>query len=106
MGSHAIIDPAELAAARRLASSPRARAIRERAGLSLADLAAGLGVSGAAVQRWECGSRRPSRDVALRYVALLDALAQQVEEDPIDATPPGSGAAQEVGRGAGVQYPV
>jgi transcriptional regulator with XRE-family HTH domain len=80
MGYPQTIDPAALAAARRLAGNPRARAIRERASLSLADLGAGVGVSGAAVQRWEAGLRRPGRDVALRYASILDALARQLDE--------------------------
>ncbi len=92
MGSPQTIDPASLAAARRLAGSPRARTIRERAGLSLADMAAGLGVSAAAVQRWEAGLRRPGRDVALRYAAVLDALGHQLGEplnEPNPAERPG-----------------
>lgn len=89
MGSPQTIDPAALAAARCLVRSPRARAIRERANLSLDDMAAGLGVSGAAVQRWEAGLRRPGRDVALRYAAVLDALAQQLGEPLNESSPAG-----------------
>jgi DNA-binding transcriptional regulator YiaG len=66
-----------LVAVRTLASSGRARGIRISAGLSLADVGGAIGVTAATVQRWENGLRKPYGEAALRYGALLQALARQ-----------------------------
>lgn len=94
-----------LVAARRAAQSGQARRIRIAAGLSLADLAAALGVSRAALSRWECGHRVPRGAAAQRYAGLLEALARQVGEpldEPSPARQPGSDTATTTvdGRGA------
>ena len=60
---------------RRMLSSGEARARRERFGLSLSEVAAVVGVSPAAVSRWETGLRRPTRHAgALAYHDLLQQL--------------------------------
>jgi transcriptional regulator with XRE-family HTH domain len=48
--------------------------IRQRARVSQDDLAAALGVSRAAISRWETGSREPAKETVGSYVAALDAL--------------------------------
>jgi transcriptional regulator with XRE-family HTH domain len=70
-----------LARVRELADSGRAREIRLSSRLSLYDLAGAVGTTASTVQRWENGDRRPLGDPALRYGALLDALARQLDND-------------------------
>lgn len=70
-------DLVALSKARRLARSGTARMIRSNAGISLAELAAGVGVSPSTVFRWETGLRSPHGAAALRYVALLDRIASE-----------------------------
>lgn len=50
------------------------RALREAAGLTQEDLAAALGVSRAALSRWETGSRKPRRYNQADYAAVLARL--------------------------------
>lgn len=52
-----------------------ARSLRREAGLSLAEVGQALGVSHAAVQRWENGKRVPRGDLAERYLGLLRRAA-------------------------------
>ena len=59
---------------RRLASTGGARALRMGAGLSLREVADELGVSAAAVSRWERGLRRPGGRLALKWGRLLRSL--------------------------------
>lgn len=49
--------------------------IRIEAGLSLNAIGRAIGTSAASILRWENGERIPRGDFALRYLALLDALA-------------------------------
>lgn len=63
-----------MARCRELTANGRAREIRERARLSLAELATACGVDEGTLSRWERGQRRPRSSVALRYLAVLDAL--------------------------------
>jgi transcriptional regulator with XRE-family HTH domain len=65
----------DLVRARRLASTGAARAIREEAGLSLAEVATAAGLHKATVYRYEHGLRRPRGEAALRYLAVLEELA-------------------------------
>lgn len=68
------------ARARHSLPSPRARRlIRERAGLSQADLAAVLGVSEAAISRWEAGLRFPRRPALDAYAQVLARLAEELK---------------------------
>lgn len=53
------------------------RAIREDAGLSQADLAEPLGVTRAAVCRWETGDRRPRGRLLVAYAELLQTLRRE-----------------------------
>ena len=55
-----------------------ARELRERAGISQDELAYVVGVSGAAVSRWESGKRTPTGRRLDRYVDVLAALAQEL----------------------------
>lgn len=57
-----------------LLASGAARSIRLHHGLTLEVLAADLGVTPAALSRWEQGRRRPRRAAALRYLATLEQL--------------------------------
>lgn len=58
--------------------SPRlARAIREDAGLSQAELGSRLNVTRSAVSRWESGDRRPQGDVGVAYVLELRRLQER-----------------------------
>lgn len=50
---------------------PRGQRIREGAGLTQAELATSLGVSDAAVSRWERGLRRPRGETLVAYVEAL-----------------------------------
>lgn len=54
--------------------SGRAREIRERSGLTQADIAACIGVTRAAVSLWEAGTRMPSGAAATRYARFLAVL--------------------------------
>ena len=54
----------------------RARTVRTTAGLSQAEVGQTVGVTAAAVSRWERGERLPQSYAAMRYARLLDALAK------------------------------
>jgi len=68
--------------ARRLCGLGKARALRDAAGLSRADLARKVGCSESAVWAWETGDRAPRGRAASAYGALLRQLAQAVEQVP------------------------
>ena len=72
-------DIAVLVEARRLAKSGEARILREAAGLSLAEVARGVGVTPTAVWRWERGLARPCGRPAAAYARLLIRLARSSE---------------------------
>lgn len=63
-----------LAEARRLCGNGEARAIREAADLSLAELARDVGVSESTLSEWERGAQRPTGQRAIRYLAVLRDL--------------------------------
>lgn len=65
----------ERSRARRLlrASPDTARALRRQACLTQQDVADALGVSRAAIARWEAGKRLPRSHLAVRYLAFLRA---------------------------------
>jgi DNA-binding transcriptional regulator YiaG len=69
---------AQVRAARRLPAPAVARAIREAAGVTQAQVAAELGVGRVTVARWELGTRTPRGDLRLRYIAILDELREAV----------------------------
>ena len=68
----------DLVDVRAIARSGRAREIRLVSALSLADVARAVGTSAPTIYRWENGHRRPCGEQALRYGALLDALARKL----------------------------
>ena len=62
-------------ARRRLRSEPAyARLIRQKAGLTQAEIATLLGVDTSAVCRWETGQRIPRPETLRRYAELLERL--------------------------------
>jgi transcriptional regulator with XRE-family HTH domain len=67
-----------MARCRELSASGRAREIRAAARLSLAEVAAACGIDEGTLSRWERGQRRPRSPVALRYLAVLDALDREM----------------------------
>jgi transcriptional regulator with XRE-family HTH domain len=54
------------------------RALRLEARLSLAELAEELGVTPAAISRWETGKRRPRQPAFDRYAQLLERLREEI----------------------------
>lgn len=60
--------------ARRAARSGMARALRVEAGLTQAEVAREVGVTAAAVCRWESGKRLPRSAAAERYGEFLERL--------------------------------
>ncbi len=58
--------------------SGRGRELRLLAGLSQAELAELVGVTPAAISRWEAGDRRPTGDRAIAYATALHRIAEQV----------------------------
>ena len=63
---------------RRAASTGRGVRIREAAGISQTELAALVGVTQAAVWRWEARSRVPTTRCAMAYARALRQLAESV----------------------------
>jgi DNA-binding transcriptional regulator YiaG len=74
-------DAVKLARARELAANGEGERIRVKSRLSHAHFGAVLGVSDVTILRWERGDRKPSGKPALRYVDLLDKLAER-RRDP------------------------
>lgn len=68
----------DLAKAKRFAKSGAARMIRVQAGLSLAEVAAHVGVSPTTIFRWERSERAPHGEAAVRWMRLLDELGRGV----------------------------
>lgn len=64
----------DLVAVRQLCRSGQARTIRLQAGVSLAEVAAEVPATAAAVHRWETGQRLPRGDYATGYLAVLRRL--------------------------------
>jgi DNA-binding transcriptional regulator YiaG len=67
-----------MAQRRRNLNPDRRRLLREQADLHQADIARALGVSAAAVSRWESGTRRPQGRAGEAYLEILDRLAREV----------------------------
>jgi DNA-binding transcriptional regulator YiaG len=51
--------------------SPRARELREAAGLSQSETAEIIGTTSATLRRWEEGERQPRGELGYRYALLL-----------------------------------
>jgi len=64
-------------ARRRLPPPAARRQLRERAGLTQADIAATLGVTREAIAQWESGRRDPTRGLVSAYVDILDRIARE-----------------------------
>jgi transcriptional regulator with XRE-family HTH domain len=66
--------------------SGRARAVRERAGLSQADVGKAVGTDHAQMSRWESGAHAPEHGSALKLAVLYDGLEEiiRAEEAPAD----------------------
>lgn len=65
-----------LSEVRQLAAAGAITEIREKAGLSQSEIARAIGVSQAALSRWESGARRPRGKPAVALALLLRKLAQ------------------------------
>lgn len=65
----------QLAQVRRLTRSGVARRRRIAARLSLAEIAAEIGVAPSTVFRWEKNKRTPRGDAAVAYLRVLDEIA-------------------------------
>lgn len=68
-------DAIEIAEARELIRTGRAREIRQRSGLSRGEVARDLGVAQSTITRWEDGYRVPRGEVAIRLGRLLRELS-------------------------------
>lgn len=71
-----VVEAVEIARVRGLARSGRARAIRQQARLSQAEIAQAVGVHEATIARWESGTRAPRGAAALRWGSLLRELVE------------------------------
>jgi transcriptional regulator with XRE-family HTH domain len=63
---------------RRLASDGRGRRLRERAGLSVSELAHALGVDVGTLSRWETGKAKPRPEAALRWATVCEAIEHEL----------------------------
>jgi DNA-binding transcriptional regulator YiaG len=70
------MDAVEIATAREMIRSGRAKLIREGAHVSRSEVASSIDVTESTVWRWEEGKRIPRGDVARRYGRLLRELAE------------------------------
>lgn len=66
----------KLVRVRQLAACGEARRRRIAADVSLSELAADVGVSYAAIWKWETQRRRPSGPAAIKYLDALERLAE------------------------------
>jgi DNA-binding XRE family transcriptional regulator len=64
-------------ARRRLPPPAARRQLREQCGMSQADAALFVGVTRAAIVRWETGAREPRAANLVKYLELLDRLARE-----------------------------
>jgi len=74
MDAHETSTALRLTLLRRLMETGAARAMREAAGLSYSEAAAGAKIDRITIFRWETHRRRPHGDAALRYLSLLEEL--------------------------------
>ena len=71
-----------IAEARQAAKSGRGRRLRQLAGLSQLEISAAVGVSQAAVTKWENGLRSPHGTGAVNWALLLRELAGFITSPP------------------------
>jgi transcriptional regulator with XRE-family HTH domain len=67
---------------RRAVESGYGARLRELAGLSQDEIAALVGVSGAAISYWESGKRRPRQPQAIAYAKALREVARELARTP------------------------
>jgi transcriptional regulator with XRE-family HTH domain len=72
---------ADQARIQRLRTSGEARAIRLRAGISARQLAKAVGVTTHTILNWEEGLTRPRVKDSLTWLAALDRLQAELEQD-------------------------
>lgn len=77
------LDLTAVAAVRHLVLTGAAKAIRERARVSLGEIALVVGVTPQAVHRWESGKALPRPAQALKYKEVLDALEENMLDQEI-----------------------
>lgn len=65
----------DLARLRHWTKNGHAKAIREGAGVSLAEVATDVRAHRSTISRWERGLRRPQGEAAIRYLRVLEGLA-------------------------------
>lgn len=69
-----------LVRARGLAENEKGRLLRERAGLSLRDVAAGIGTDVGTLSRWERGLSRPRPGHAAAWLRVYDQILTELGE--------------------------
>jgi len=80
-GTIGVMDQSEtliLVKARKYALDGTGARVRKAANLSQYEVAKVIGRSNVCVHRWEKGEHQPHGEAALRWVALIDALSEQV----------------------------
>ena len=77
-----VIDVVLRSEGRASVSSGRLRRVRTAANLSQVELGRALGLTAAAVQRWEAGERMPRGGSAERLALLLREIEQALERTP------------------------
>jgi DNA-binding XRE family transcriptional regulator len=70
-----------LARIRRMQQTGEAKRLRERAGVSLRTMAKAVGVRASTLIRWEANRVRPREPTALAWLAVLDQLRSELEQD-------------------------
>jgi DNA-binding transcriptional regulator YiaG len=65
-----------LARVRQMAKGGQAKAVREHAGIGLAEMAERVGCSPRSLARWEAGAVIPRQRQALQWLTLLEALGE------------------------------
>jgi len=75
-------DLAAIAWVRKATTSGQAREIREKALITLEEVARGCGVDASAVSMWERGERSPGTQNAIKYAHMLRILPQDTKTRP------------------------
>jgi DNA-binding transcriptional regulator YiaG len=63
-------------------NAQQCREIRERCGLTVADMATAMNVTGAAVRQWERGERQPRGALRAQYVEIINGLRADLDLRP------------------------
>jgi len=71
----------DLARMRRMQQTGEARRLREQAGVSLRTMARAVGVRPSTLIRWEAGRMQPREPTALAWLAALDVIRSELEQD-------------------------